>query len=88
MPFTANRSFKKQPRIITRASGAYLEDAAGRRIFDGLSGLQAEIGVSGAEDERENEAEPDGFDCQLGWSLLMWRHSCRWYQGRLCALLA
>lgn len=39
MPFTANRSFKKQPRIITRASGAYFEDADGRRIFDGLSGL-------------------------------------------------
>jgi adenosylmethionine-8-amino-7-oxononanoate aminotransferase len=23
MPFTANRSFKKKPRIITKASGAY-----------------------------------------------------------------
>jgi beta-alanine--pyruvate transaminase len=39
MPFTANRSFKKNPRIITRASGAYYEDAQGRRILDGLSGL-------------------------------------------------
>lgn len=39
MPFTANRSFKKEPRIITKASGAYFEDAKGRRIFDGLSGL-------------------------------------------------
>lgn len=39
MPFTANRSFKKQPRIIAKASGAYFEDAEGRRIFDGLSGL-------------------------------------------------
>ena len=39
MPFTANRSFKKNPRIVTRASGAYYEDAQGRRILDGLSGL-------------------------------------------------
>ncbi len=41
MPFTANRGFKKNPRIITRASGAYYEDAQGRRILDdGLSGLR------------------------------------------------
>jgi beta-alanine--pyruvate transaminase len=39
MPFTANRGFKKNPRIITKASGAYFEDADGRRIFDGLSGM-------------------------------------------------
>lgn len=39
MPFTANREFKKKPRIIARASGVYFEDAEGRRIFDGLSGL-------------------------------------------------
>ncbi len=39
MPFTGNRDFKAKPRIITAARGAYLEDADGRRIFDGLSGL-------------------------------------------------
>ncbi|GAA5182485.1 aspartate aminotransferase family protein [Niveibacterium umoris] len=39
MPFTGNRDFKKNPRLITRAEGAYLFDAGGRRIFDGLSGL-------------------------------------------------
>lgn len=39
MPFTANRDFKKRPRMITGASGAYFQDAEGRRIFDGLSGL-------------------------------------------------
>lgn len=39
MPFTANRNFKKDPRIITQAKGAYFEDADGRQIFDGLSGL-------------------------------------------------
>lgn len=39
MPSTANRGFKRKPRIITKASGAYFEDTEGRRIFDGLSGL-------------------------------------------------
>lgn len=39
MPFTANRFFKKNPRVIKAAEGAYYVDEAGRRIFDGLSGL-------------------------------------------------
>ncbi|WP_028291955.1 aspartate aminotransferase family protein [Oceanobacter kriegii] len=39
MPFTANRSFKKDPRIIKGAEGRYYIDADGRKIFDGLSGL-------------------------------------------------
>ena len=39
MPFTGNRDFKANPRIITAAQGAYYTDADGRRIFDGLSGL-------------------------------------------------
>ncbi|MGI9133672.1 MAG: aminotransferase class III-fold pyridoxal phosphate-dependent enzyme, partial [Rhodoferax sp.] len=39
MPYTANRSFKAQPRMMTSAQGAYYTDAKGRRIFDGLSGL-------------------------------------------------
>jgi beta-alanine--pyruvate transaminase len=39
MPFTANRQFKKHPRIITSAKGRYYTDDKGRKIFDGLSGL-------------------------------------------------
>ena len=39
MPFTGNRQFKKDPRIITSAEGHYFTDADGRKIFDGLSGL-------------------------------------------------
>jgi len=39
MPFTANREFKKDPRIIVAAEGCYFTDADGRQIFDGLSGL-------------------------------------------------
>ena len=39
MPFTSNREFKANPRMITRAEGAYYFDDRGRKIFDGLSGL-------------------------------------------------
>mgnify|MGYP000750660065 CR=1 FL=1 len=39
MPFTANRQFKKDPRMIVAAKGRYYTDAQGRQIFDGLSGL-------------------------------------------------
>ncbi len=39
MPFTANRQFKRDPRLIVAAQGAYFTDADGRQIFDGLSGL-------------------------------------------------
>ena len=39
MPFTGNRDFKANPRMVVGAEGAYLHDAAGRKIFDGLSGL-------------------------------------------------
>lgn len=39
MPYTSNREFKANPRIITHAKGNYLYDAEGRKILDGLSGL-------------------------------------------------
>ncbi len=39
MPYTSNREFKADPRIITAAQGSYLIDAEGRKILDGLSGL-------------------------------------------------
>jgi beta-alanine--pyruvate transaminase len=39
MPFTGNRQFHKDPRIITGADGCYYLDADGRRVIDGLSGL-------------------------------------------------
>ena len=39
MPFTGNRQFKAQPRMIVGGQGAYYNDATGRKIFDGLSGL-------------------------------------------------
>ena len=39
MPFTGNRQFKADPRMIVAAQGAYYTDDQGRKIFDGLSGL-------------------------------------------------
>ena len=39
MPFTGNRNFKANPRMIVGAKGCYYTDADGRQIFDGLSGL-------------------------------------------------
>lgn len=39
MPFTANRQFKQDPRLIVSAKGNYYTDSQGRKIFDGLSGL-------------------------------------------------
>ena len=39
MPYTGNRQFKADPRIITAADGSYLVDADGRRVLDSLSGL-------------------------------------------------
>ena len=39
MPFTANRDFKKEPRIITGASGHYYTASDGARLYDTFSGL-------------------------------------------------
>ncbi len=39
MPFSANRNFAKDPRMIVGAKRSYLIDDSGREIFDSLSGL-------------------------------------------------
>ena len=39
MPFTGNRQFKNDPRMIVASEGNYYIDAEGRKIFDSLSGL-------------------------------------------------
>jgi len=38
-PFTANAAFKKDPRLITKASGVYLTDHKGGQVIDASSGL-------------------------------------------------
>jgi beta-alanine--pyruvate transaminase len=39
LPFSGNRQFKEDPRLIVEAKGAYFTDSDGRKVFDGLSGL-------------------------------------------------
>ena len=39
MPFTDNRSFKKQPRLFSEAEGMHYITPDGRRVLDGTSGL-------------------------------------------------
>lgn len=39
MPYTGNRQFKDDPRMIVAAEGVHLIDDQGRRVLDGLSGL-------------------------------------------------
>ncbi|MCU0832129.1 MAG: aspartate aminotransferase family protein [Rhizobiaceae bacterium] len=39
MPFTANRQFKENPRMLVAADGMYYTAADGRKILDGTAGL-------------------------------------------------
>jgi beta-alanine--pyruvate transaminase len=39
MPFTANRAFKRAPRLLASASGVHYTDVEGRTILDGAAGL-------------------------------------------------
>src|SRR3546814_10268732 len=62
MPFTANRQFKRAPRLLASASGMYYRSADGREIMDGTAGLwcvnaghgRAEIADAVAEIGRAN----------------------------------
>ncbi|WP_160355449.1 aspartate aminotransferase family protein [Bordetella sp. 02P26C-1] len=39
MPFTANRQFKSQPRMLAGAKGMYYTSVDGRQVMDGTAGL-------------------------------------------------
>ena len=39
MPFTANRHFKANPRLLSHAKGMHYWTADGRQILDGVAGL-------------------------------------------------
>ena len=39
MPFTSNKEFKENPRLITEAKGVYLKTHHGKTQIDGSSGL-------------------------------------------------
>ena len=39
MPFTANRQFKANPRLLTRAEGMHYWTTDGRQVIDAVAGL-------------------------------------------------
>ena len=39
MPFTANRQFKRAPRLVESAEGVYYRSRDGRRLIDGIAGM-------------------------------------------------
>lgn len=39
MPFTSNRDFKADPRLVTKSEGVHIWDHKGGRVLDGSSGL-------------------------------------------------
>ena len=50
LPFTPNRDFRREPKILARAKGMYYYDPAGRPIVDGSSGLFAVSAGHGREE--------------------------------------
>jgi len=66
MPFTGNREFKSNPRMISGADGVHFITPDGRRILDGLSGLwccgaghnRSEIAAAIAEQARTLDYAP------------------------------
>src|SRR5258706_11347831 len=53
MPFTANRQFKAEPRLLVAAKGMYYRTEDGREILDGSAGLW---GVNAGHGPEENAA--------------------------------
>ena len=43
MPFTSNKDFKENPRLIVGAQGVYLKDHLGRSQIDASSGLYCNL---------------------------------------------
>lgn len=39
MPYTGNRQFKRDPRLMVSAKGSYYTSSDRRQIYDGVSGL-------------------------------------------------
>ncbi len=50
LPFTANRQFKSEPRIIARGAGMFYYDPQGRELLDGLAGLWCSLAGHGRKE--------------------------------------
>ena len=70
MPYTGNRQFKANPRMIVEGSGAYYTDSEGRKIFDGLSGLVCGPGPWPPRDRRGHRQAGD--EARLRARLPVW----------------
>ncbi|HUZ63392.1 MAG TPA: aspartate aminotransferase family protein [Acetobacteraceae bacterium] len=53
MPFTANRQFKEQPRILVRAEGIHFWNTSGEKLLDGISGMYTTPAGHGRVEIRE-----------------------------------
>jgi beta-alanine--pyruvate transaminase len=50
MPFTANRQFKKNPRLLAKAKGVHYWTPDGRKVIDGTAGLRCVNAGHGREE--------------------------------------
>lgn len=50
LPFTPNRQFKSEPRILARAEGMFYYDPQGRELLDGLAGLWCSLAGHGRKE--------------------------------------
>ncbi|MBP6011193.1 MAG: aspartate aminotransferase family protein [Alphaproteobacteria bacterium] len=50
LPFTANRQFKNEPRMLARAKGMFYYDPQGRELLDGLAGLWCSLAGHGRKE--------------------------------------
>ena len=57
MPFTANRQFKKNPRMLAKAKGVHYWTPEGRKIIDGTAGLWCVNAGHGREEIKAAIAE-------------------------------
>src|SRR3546814_17091903 len=65
MPFTANRQFKRAPRLLASASGMYYRSADGREIMDGPAGLWCVNAGHGRAEDRKGVGMGKGWAYRL-----------------------
>ena len=78
MPFSANRDFKKEPRIVVKSDGMYMWDYKGGQIIDGSSALFCTPAGHGRREVALLEVRlPAGHDGLLGVELSQFQ----WYDS-------
>ena len=60
MPFTDNRGFKANPRLISQASGVYMDNHMGSKVLDGSSGLFAVLQDIAIQNYRSSSRTDEG----------------------------